>query len=193
MDILLVPQHSHSLSSPGHQNQSLHCFTEHSLGSAHSYSEGQLQRTATCTGLKFFNAVAENTTYRHFRHPPLRQRNSLLSPCTYLLNTYIFFLQIQDVIDSFFHILRESCHSHTIGVRSSALGKANIHLQHKEQDGTCICTSENPDSPQPSSLDSQKIKAMICSLPQVSLGLLQFTCWRVHWDIPIPEACPVSP
>lgn len=48
-----------------------------------------------------------------------------------LLNTYIFLLQVEDVINSFFHVLRESCHSHTVGIRSSTLGKANIHLQCK--------------------------------------------------------------
>lgn len=45
--------------------------------------------------------------------------------------TYIFFFQVQDVINCFFHIFREPCHSHTIGIRSPALWEADIHLEHR--------------------------------------------------------------
>lgn len=87
---------------------------------------------ATRTKTEFCGAVVENTTWRSLRHPGLWLRKFLLSRRTDLLNTYVFFLQVQDVINSFFHVLGESCHGHTVGVRSSTLGKANIHLKYKE-------------------------------------------------------------
>lgn len=110
----------------------------------------------------------------------------MLSPCTDLLNTYIFLLQVQDMIDSFFHVLRESCHSHTVGVRSSTLGKANIHLQHKNRTGL---TSEHVKSHRfPTTLvtrfTEKPFSATTASLFRTSIVQMLWVCT----GIPGPEA-----
>lgn len=48
-------------------------------------------------------------------------------PCPRL--TYVFFLQVEDVVDGLLHVLREPRHGDAVGVRGPALGKANVHLE----------------------------------------------------------------
>lgn len=67
-------------------------------------------------------------------------------PC----RTHIFLLQVEDVVDGFLHVLRETRHGHAVGVGRPTLREADVHLEgvHTEPGWARapLCVCQRPSS-----------------------------------------------